>query len=117
MRQAASQLHERSVELASIAGVDGAKHRFRLREIDASGQECIRPILNYYNPTGSSRFVHGQTVRDTYPTRHSHANVVVVDSGWDEQDRDRGEEAGSPDHDGGSSSGGGDIPARSGIYA
>ncbi len=49
----------------------------------APGEECIRPILNYYNPTGSSRFVHGQTSRDTYPTRHSHVNAVVVDSGWE----------------------------------
>lgn len=48
-----------------------------------AGHECIRPILNYYNPTGSSRFVHGQTTRDVYPTRHSHVNVVVVDSGWE----------------------------------
>ncbi len=49
----------------------------------APGQECIRPILNYYNPAGSSRFVHGQTSRDIYPTRHSHVNAVVVDSGWE----------------------------------
>jgi type III restriction enzyme len=45
--------------------------------------ERIRPKLNYYNPTGSSRFVHGQTSRECYPTRHSHVNVVVVDSGWE----------------------------------
>jgi type III restriction enzyme len=51
----------------------------------APGSECIRPILNYYNPTGSSRFVHGQTARETYPTRHSHVNAVVVDSGWEGQ--------------------------------
>jgi type III restriction enzyme len=43
----------------------------------------IRPILNYYNPTGSSQFVRGQTTRDTYPTQHSHVNVVVIDSGWE----------------------------------
>jgi type III restriction enzyme len=49
----------------------------------APGAEHIRPILNYYNPTGSSRFVHGQTSRDTYPTRHSHVNAVVIDSGWE----------------------------------
>ena len=49
----------------------------------ADGAETIRPILNYYNPTGSSRFVRGQTTRETYPTRHSHVNVVVVDSGWE----------------------------------
>jgi len=42
----------------------------------APGGECVRPILNYYNPTGSSRFVHGQTTRDTYPTRHSHPCIT-----------------------------------------
>ena len=47
------------------------------------GQPRIRPILNYYNPTGSSRFVRGQTSRDTHPTRHSHVNVVVIESGWE----------------------------------
>ncbi len=47
------------------------------------GEEAIRPILNYYNPTGSSRFVRGQTSRETYPTRHSHVNAVVIDSGWE----------------------------------
>jgi type III restriction enzyme len=46
-------------------------------------EQRIRPILNYYNPTGSSRFVYGQTTRDTYDTRHSHVNLVVVDSGWE----------------------------------
>ena len=45
--------------------------------------EGIRPILNYYNPAGSSRFVHGQTSRETYPTKHSHVNAVVTDSGWE----------------------------------
>jgi len=48
-----------------------------------AGGQCVRPILNYYNPTGSSRFVHGQTTREVYPTRRSHVNVVVVDSGWE----------------------------------
>jgi type III restriction enzyme len=47
------------------------------------GRPHIRPILNYYNPTGSSRFVRGQTSRDTHPTKHSHANVVVIESGWE----------------------------------
>ena len=46
-------------------------------------EERIRPILNHYNPTGSSRFVHGQTSRDTHATRHSQVNVVVEDSGWE----------------------------------
>jgi type III restriction enzyme len=47
------------------------------------GQARIRPILNYYNPTGSSRFVRGQTSRDTYPTKHSHVNRVVIESSWE----------------------------------
>jgi len=48
-----------------------------------TGQERVRAITNYYNPTGSTRFVHGQTTKKTYPTRHSHINVVVIDSGWE----------------------------------
>jgi type III restriction enzyme len=43
----------------------------------------IRPILHHYNPVGSTRFVQGQTVRETYATRHSHVNLVVIDSGWE----------------------------------
>ena len=58
-------------------------HAVRGIQTGAAGAERIRPILNYYNPAGSSRFVHGQTTRDTYPTRHSHVNFVVVDSGWE----------------------------------
>jgi type III restriction enzyme len=27
--------------------------------------------------------VRGQTSRETYPTRHSHINAVVIDSGWE----------------------------------
>lgn len=49
----------------------------------ADGQERTRAITNYYNPTGSTRFVHGNTSQQTYPTRHSHINVVVLDSGWE----------------------------------
>jgi type III restriction enzyme len=58
-------------------------HVARVIKTGTPGSESIRPILNYYNPTGSSRFVHGQTSRETYPTRHSHVNAVVIDSGWE----------------------------------
>lgn len=58
-------------------------HVSRAIKTGAPGNEGIRPILNYYNPTGSSRFVHGQTSREAYPTRHSHVNAVVIDSGWE----------------------------------
>ena len=49
----------------------------------ANPEQRIRPIVNYYNPAGSSRFVHGQTTRETYATKHSHVNHVVIDSGWE----------------------------------
>lgn len=50
---------------------------------DLAKDELIRPVLNHYNPTGSSRYVQGNTAKDVYPTRHSHVNYVVVDSGWE----------------------------------
>jgi type III restriction enzyme len=46
-------------------------------------EEAIRPILNHYNPTGCTCFVRGQTSKEVYETRHSHVNVVVIDSGWE----------------------------------
>ncbi len=58
-------------------------HVARAIQPGSNPEERIRPILNYYNPKGSSRFVRGQTTRDTYDTRHSHVNLVVVDSGWE----------------------------------
>ncbi len=47
--------------------------------------ESIRPIFNHYNPTSGTSFVRGQTSKETYPTRYSHVNVVVIDSGWEGQ--------------------------------
>lgn len=52
----------------------------RRREEEATR---IRPILNHYNPTSCTCFVRGQTTKETYETRHSHVNVVVIDSGWE----------------------------------
>ncbi|MGH8021537.1 MAG: BPTD_3080 family restriction endonuclease [Opitutaceae bacterium] len=54
-------------------------------ETGKPGAPAIRGIVNYYNPSGSTRFVHGSTSRETYETRHSHVNVVVLDSGWEGQ--------------------------------
>jgi type III restriction enzyme len=50
-----------------------------------AAESSVRPIFNYYNPTGSTRFVHGNTAKETYATRHSHVNVVVLDSDWEGQ--------------------------------
>lgn len=49
------------------------------------GEPAVRAILNYHNPTGSTRFAHGSTTKECYETRHSHVNVVVLDSGWEGQ--------------------------------
>lgn len=45
--------------------------------------DSIRPILNYYTPQGATRHVHGNTSKDTWATRFSHVNRVVMDSGWE----------------------------------
>ncbi|MEI6644433.1 MAG: DEAD/DEAH box helicase family protein [bacterium] len=58
-------------------------HVSRAIQTGAATESHIRPILHYYNPLGSSAFVHGQTTRDTYATLHSHVNLVVIDSGWE----------------------------------
>ena len=49
----------------------------------SEGEQRIIPILNYYNPTSCTCSVRGQTSRETYPTRFSHVNAVILDSGWE----------------------------------
>ena len=62
---------------------EAVAHLARYIQRSADAEQRIRPILNYYNPTGSTQFVRGQTSRETYPTQHSHVNAVVLDSGWE----------------------------------
>jgi type III restriction enzyme len=45
--------------------------------------EHIRPVFNYYNKFGSTKYVNGNTVKDVYPTKLSHVNYVVMDSDWE----------------------------------
>lgn len=45
--------------------------------------EFIRPVLNYYNKFGSTKYVNGNTIKDVYLTQKSHVNLVVMDSGWE----------------------------------
>ena len=42
--------------------------------------EFIRPVFNYYNAFGSTKYVNGSTSREIYPTRKSHVNYVVADT-------------------------------------
>ncbi|MEF8707603.1 MAG: DEAD/DEAH box helicase family protein [Candidatus Accumulibacter propinquus] len=51
----------------------------------ASERERVLPILNHYNPQGSTRHVFGHTSRNTWPTKKSHVNLVVADTNTWEQ--------------------------------
>lgn len=45
--------------------------------------EFIKPVFNYYNKFGSTKYVNGNTSKDVYPTKKSHVNYVVMDSDWE----------------------------------
>ena len=45
--------------------------------------EFIKPVFNYYNQFGSTKYVNGNTSKDVYPTEKSHVNYVVMDSDWE----------------------------------
>lgn len=45
----------------------------------------VMPIMNYYNPIGSTKHVHGSTSKPVYETSHSHVNYVVADTeSWEQ---------------------------------
>lgn len=50
---------------------------------ERDSQDFVRPVLNPYNPIGSTVHVHGHTARDTFPTVKSHVNAVAMDSKWE----------------------------------
>jgi type III restriction enzyme len=45
--------------------------------------EFVRPVFNYYNRFGSTKYVSGYSIKDVYLTKRSHVNLVVEDSGWE----------------------------------
>jgi len=45
--------------------------------------EFIKPVFNYYNRFGSSKYVNGLTSKEVYQGRKSHVNYVAMDSGWE----------------------------------
>jgi type III restriction enzyme len=51
----------------------------------ASEPDRVLPILNHYNPQGSTAHVFGHTAKKTYPTKKSHINLVVADTDTWEQ--------------------------------
>jgi len=47
--------------------------------------EFIRPVPNYYNKFGSTKYVSGNTTKEVYPTIKSHVNFVVADTeSWEQ---------------------------------
>jgi type III restriction enzyme len=45
----------------------------------------ILPVLNYYNKFGSTKYVHGNTVKPVFETTKSHVNFVVADTeSWEQ---------------------------------
>ena len=61
-------------------GIDAAS-----MEEGLAGEARIVPIINRYSPEGSTRFVHGATSKDVFPTKKSHVNLVVADTDTWEQ--------------------------------
>lgn len=49
------------------------------------GRDKILPVLNYYNPLGSTKYVNGNTTKEVYETTKSHVNYVVADTNSWEQ--------------------------------
>lgn len=45
--------------------------------------EHVRPVFNYYNKLGSTKYVNGNTTKEVFPTKKSHVNYVVMDSEWE----------------------------------
>jgi type III restriction enzyme len=54
-------------------------------EAGLQGEAVIVPLLNRYNPNGSTGHVHAATAKPVFPTRKSHINLVVADTGSWEQ--------------------------------
>ncbi|HMO81522.1 MAG TPA: DEAD/DEAH box helicase family protein [Pyrinomonadaceae bacterium] len=60
-----------------------ASHIVRAINTHENNSEFIRPVLNHYNPFGSTRHVRGVTTKPVWETAKSHVNYVVEDSGWE----------------------------------
>jgi len=60
-----------------------ASHIARAINTHENNSEFIRPVMNHYNPWGSTRYVHGITSKQCWETKKSHVDYVVQDSGWE----------------------------------
>lgn len=75
------KFHDASQVAASVKlGIDAAAI-----EQGLEGEARIVPLINRYNPEGSTRHVHGATSKDVFPTKKSHVNLVVADTeAWEQ---------------------------------
>lgn len=49
------------------------------------GRDKILPVLNHYNPLGSTKYVNGNTTKPVFETSKSHVNYVVADTeSWEQ---------------------------------
>jgi type III restriction enzyme len=48
-----------------------------------NNSEFVKPVLNFYNKTNSTKYVHGRTTKEVYRTIKSHVNYVIADSDWE----------------------------------
>lgn len=51
----------------------------------AAEHDRVLPVLNHYNPQGSTAHVFGHTAKNTWATKKSHVNLVVADTDTWEQ--------------------------------
>ncbi|MCA0387655.1 MAG: DEAD/DEAH box helicase family protein [Bacteroidetes bacterium] len=58
-------------------------HIFRGINTHRNNSEFIKPVLNFYNKIGSTKYVHGRTSKEVYRTVKSHVNFVIADSDWE----------------------------------
>jgi len=60
-----------------------ADHIIRGINPEKNTTEFVKPVFNYYNKFGSTKYVSGNTSKEVYPAQKSHVNYVVQDSGWE----------------------------------
>lgn len=60
-------------------------HIYKGIKPDTNTTEFIRPVFNYYNPFGSTKYVNAHTAKPVFPTKKSHINFVVADTqSWEQ---------------------------------
>ena len=60
-----------------------ANHIMRGINPRVNTSEFVRPRLHPYNTFGSTKYVNGVTVKETFHTEKSHVNFVAMDSDWE----------------------------------